>query len=83
MLQNWILFITEENEKNLKENYNTSFSQSNVVSLFIFYKLDTWPRNLNTDFTHGNCLFGAAWLTKNANPDKYGYSGYGIGFDAR
>ena len=22
-------------------------------------------------------------LTKNADPDKYGYSGYGIGFDAR
>ena len=22
-------------------------------------------------------------LTKNANPDKYGYIGYGIGFDAR
>ena len=22
-------------------------------------------------------------LTKSADPDKYGYSGYGIGFDAR
>ena len=30
-----------------------------------------------------NCLFGAATLTKNADIDKYGYSGYGIGFDRR
>ena len=27
-----------------------------------------------------NCLFGAVTLTKNADIDKYGYSGYGIGF---
>ena len=30
----------------------------------------------------GNCFFGAVKLTKNADPDKYGYSSYGIGFDA-
>ena len=28
-----------------------------------------------------NCLFGAVTLTKNADIDKYEYSGYGIGFD--
>ena len=28
-------------------------------------------------------LFGAVTLTKNADIDKYGYSGYGIGFDRR
>ena len=28
-----------------------------------------------------NCLFGAVTLTKNTDIDKYGYSGYGIGFD--
>ena len=28
-------------------------------------------------------LFGALTLTKNADTDKYGYSGYGIGFDRR
>ena len=27
--------------------------------------------------------FGAVTLTKNADIDKYGYSGYGIGFDRR
>ena len=30
-----------------------------------------------------NCLFGAVTLTKNADIDKYGYSGYGIGFDRK
>ena len=39
--------------------------------------------DLNTDFTLGNCLFRAVKLTKNADPDKYKYIGYGIGFDSR
>ena len=30
-----------------------------------------------------NCLFGAVALTKNAEFDKYGYSGYGIVFDRK
>ena len=33
--------------------------------------------------TLGDFLFGIVKLTKNANPDKYGYSGYVIDFDAR
>ena len=35
------------------------------------------------DPTLKNGLFGAVTLTKNADIDKYGYSGYGIGFDRR
>ena len=30
-----------------------------------------------------NCFFGAVILTKNADIDEYGYSGYGIGFGRR
>ena len=30
-----------------------------------------------------NCLFEAVTLTKNADIEKYGYSGYDIGFDWR
>ena len=30
-----------------------------------------------------NCLFAAVTLTKNADIDKYGYSGNGIGFDRK
>ena len=33
------------------------------------------------DPTLKNCLFGAVTLIENADIDKYGYSGYGIGFD--
>ena len=39
-------------------------------------------KNLKTDFTLGNCLFGAVKLTKNSDPDKYKYRGYSIGFDS-
>ena len=45
--------------------------------------IDTWPRDLNTDFTLGNCLFGAPEVTKNADPKKYANSGYDIRFDTR
>ena len=34
-------------------------------------------------FTLGGGLFGGIKLTKNADPDKYSYSDYGIGFDTR
>ena len=36
-----------------------------------------------TKFKSGNSLFGAVKLTKNADPDRCRYSGYGIGFDTR
>ena len=50
--------------------------------LYISYELDTWWKDLNTDFTVGNCLFGAVKLSKNADLDKYKYSRYGIGFNS-
>ena len=53
-----------------------------VVNLFIVYELDRWSRDLNTDFTLKDCLFGSVKLTKNVDPDKYKYSDYGIGFDS-
>ena len=59
------------------------FLHKNVVNLYIAHELDIWSKNLNTDFTLDNCLFGAVKATKNADPGKYEYSDYGIGFDAR
>ena len=35
------------------------------------------------DPTLKHCSFGAVTLTKNADTDKYGYSGYGIVFHRR
>ena len=45
--------------------------------------LSPWLRNLSTDFTLNNFLFGSVQLTNNADLDKYKYSAYGIGFDSR
>ena len=54
-----------------------------VINLYISYTLGLQLRNFSTDFTLGNCLFGSEKLTKNADLDKYKYTGYGIGFDSR
>ena len=37
--------------------------------------------NISNYKTLTNCLYGAVSLTKNADMDRYGYSGYIIGFD--
>ena len=42
-----------------------------VVNIYIFYTLNPQSRDLNADFTLGNCLFRAAELIKNTDPDKY------------
>ena len=52
-----------------------------MVNLFVVYELDTGSRDLNTEFTLKDCLFEVLKLTKNADTDKYKYSGYSIGFD--
>ena len=52
------------------------------INLYISYTLGPQLKNLNTDFTLGGCLFGSVKLTKNADPDKYKYTGYGIGFNS-
>ena len=54
-----------------------------VINLYISYILNLQLRNLNTDCTFGNCLFGSAKLTKNVDLDKYKYSSNSIGFDPR
>ena len=37
---------------------------------------------INFDFILKYCLFGGVKLAKNADPDKYVYTGYGTGFDS-
>ena len=53
-----------------------------IVNICIVFELGASTSNIN-DSTLKNCLFGAVTLTKNTDIDKYGYSGYGIGFDRR
>ena len=61
----------------LKQENAVPFTPNNVVNLFIAHELNRWSQDLNTDFTLKLCLFAVAKLTKNADPDKYKYSGYG------
>ena len=60
-----------------------TFTQRNVIYLFIVYVLDTWSKELNANFTLKDFFFGAVKLTKNIDPDKYYHFGYGIGIDSR
>ena len=54
------------------------FIHDNAVNVYITFELDTWSRDLSTDFTLDNYLVGAMKLTKSVNPDKYEYSAYGL-----
>ena len=60
----------------------SSYTHEKVVNISFFYELGA-SSSRNNDPSLKNCLFGAVTLTKNADIDKYGYSGYGIGFDRR
>ena len=59
-----------------------SYTHRKVVNIYIVYEFGA-SGSSNSDPTLKNCLFGAITLTKNADVEKYGYSGYGIGFDRR
>ena len=59
-----------------------SYAHGEVVNIYIVYELGASTSHVN-DPTLKNCLSGAVTLTKNADIDKYGYFGYGIGFDRR
>ena len=53
-----------------------------IVNIYTVYELGASGSNNNGPILK-NCLFGAVTLTKNADIDKYRYSGYGTGFDRR
>ena len=59
-----------------------SYTHSNIVNIYIVYELGASGSH-DSDPTLKNCLFGAVTLTKNTDIEKYGYSGYGIGFYRR
>ena len=71
----------EFNGRCLKEDKIT-YTHGKIVNIYIVYEL-TSSNSDDNDPTAKNSLFGAGTLTKNADIDKDGYSGYGIGFDRR
>ena len=58
-----------------------TYSHGQIVNIYVVYGLA--PTTKDSNVTLQNCSFGAAKLTKNADIDKYKYSGYGIRFDSR
>ena len=58
------------------------FTHKKVANIYIFYELGASSSHIS-DPTIKNCLFGAVTLLKNADTEKYRYSGYDIGFDRR
>ena len=59
-----------------------TYTHNKIVNVYVVYELGASSSN-DSDSTLKNCLFGGVTLTKNTDIDKYGYSGYGIGFDRR
>ena len=55
-----------------------SYNHGKLVNIYIIYELGASSSHINYP-----TLKSAVTLTKNADIDKYGYSGYGIGFDRR
>ena len=53
-----------------------------MVNIYIVYEQSASSSH-SGDPTLENCLFGAVTLTKNADINRYGYSGYGIEFDRK
>ena len=53
-----------------------------IVNIYIVYEITNSNNDSNYP-TLENCLFGSIKLTKNADINKYEYSGYGIGFDRK
>ena len=58
------------------------YTHGTIKNIYIVDELSDSGSNDN-DPTLKNCLFGIVTLTKNADTEKYGYLGYGIGFDRR
>ena len=46
-------------EGNCLKQDKVSFAQRNMVNIFVVYEVNTWSRNLKSDFTFKGCLFGA------------------------
>ena len=67
---------------NILRQPKVSYTHEKPVNIYIVYLLAGFSSH-SADATLKKCLFGAVTLTKNADIYKYGYSGYGIGFDRK
>ena len=73
--------IMMEFSGDLLKQDKVTYSHGRIVSIYIVYRLT--PSINTSDVTLENCLFAGVKLTKNADIDKYKYSGFGIGLDSK
>ena len=59
-----------------------SFAPSKTINLYITFQVKSWSFYVGNGFILRNSLF-AVKSTKNADPEKYSYSGHDIWFDER
>ena len=69
----------EFNGSCLKQD-KVTYNHGKIVNIYIVYEINQ-NYSISSYPILENCLFGSVSLTKNADIDKYKYSGYGIGFD--
>ena len=60
-----------------------TYTHGKIVKIYIVYEINLWNYTYTDDPTLRNSLFGAVKLVKNADIDKFKYSGCGIGFDMK
>ena len=70
------------NEDCLTQSNKLRYDYGHKVIAYIVYELGATGSSIS-DLILKNFLFGAVNLTKNADVEKYGYSGFGMGFDRR
>ena len=68
-------------QNNVLASNNDHVINSNVIDIYIVYKLNPIASSRDDTFTTQNALFGAMQITKNSDTSKYDYKGYGICFD--
>ena len=84
------LYIDSYNTDKIRIKFSGSFLNrfpptifhGEIVNVYIVYEI-TDNFNSSNYLRIESCLFGSVKLTKNSGIDKYGYSGYGIGFDGK
>ena len=70
-------------QNNVLTSNNDHVINTNVINIYIDYKLDTIASSRDTIFTIQNALLGAMQITKNADNSKSNYKGYGTCFNER
>ena len=69
-------------QNNVLNSSNDHTINTNVINIYIVYKLNPIASTRDKSFTIQNALFGAMQVTKNATDNsKNNYKGYGICFD--